>query len=481
MSNIYKNIYDENQMALDPRAEAARRRAAALRAAPAPEAVPSEEADAAQYDEEGTGETSPEEPDAETGAPAPAGPAALSPGVADVLGAGVEDPAKAAAMARAKMLLGAEEPQGRMVGPVYVAPSFLQNAAYGLKQVMGMKEFNEGTKPGPDTRKAGAMAAMGLTGDEQIDALLMSPDPGLQRAGMALLGRRKTDAAATAAREAERRRYQQQIDLEAAKQGGREALIRLRASTRPPPREPQHRPDYSVAIGPQGAYRVDRRTGEVTQVELPFGPPRGAAPGSPEAKAAEATVLEKMPADVRTKYQLYDWQSNNLPAIIRRVQGAPAGTFGPGTDVASFVPGQSFSAIARTWQDKGRTPEQITARRAVFSDAYTKIKELAGTAVTESEGNRLREFLPNGNDTPEAILAKLQGAYEEASRQRADLRSKYLSAFPESPAGGAGAAGSAPAPAPTGAPRRVTTEAEYNAVPSGARYIDSDGNERTKR
>lgn len=450
MASIYRNLYEEEDSALlDPRTAAMKRRAATLRTPtsafpPEPVGAPDEENVEAAPDDEAL-----EYVDA--GALPESAGAAPSADVPAVLHAGMEDPARASerayATARANMLLNEEAPKGQMLGQVYLAPTPISSLLYGARQATGLRALKKATAPSPDTRGPGAEAAMRLTGEEQIRALLMSADPGLQKAGAALLQQRRAEEAAAASREALRTRAVQQIDLESARQGGREALAKLRATLKPPAAGP--RPFYTVSIGPDGrAYRVDRATGSISRVDLPpAGPPPGAEPGSREAKDAEALALDRLPADVRTKYSVYDWQTKNVPTIITQVQNAPPDTFGPGTDMASFIPGESFSAAVRTWQDAKRTPEQIAARRAVFSDAYTKIKELAGTAMTQTESNRLREFLPNGNDTPEAIVAKLRGAYEESTRQRQNVRSQYLSAFPEAPTG---AAGSAPAPAPAG-------------------------------
>jgi len=460
---------------IDPRTAAARRRAATLRQATLPSApltVSPDDEEFPPLDEE--------IPDEETDY-ANQPPPAKSPSMdlSAVYGAGSEDPVKAAAMVRAKMLMEGEAPQGRQAGRVYVAPSMLETLAYGAQYLKGAHQLRKATAPGADRHVAGAQQAQGLPEDQRANALLMSNDPALQRAGAALLAQQRADASLASRTEAERLRRINAIDLESARQGGRESLAKLRASLKGPTVGP--RPSYTVAVGPQGAYRVERTTGAVSRVDLPAGPPPGAAPGSPEVKAAENLVLDKLPADVRTKYSVYDWQTTNLPNIMERVQSAPPNTFGPGSDMASFVPGQSFSAIVRTWQDKGRTPEQVEARRAVFSDAYAKIKEMAGTAMTETESNRLREFLPNGNDTPENIVAKLRGAQEEALRQKALVRDRYLPGFPDTAAPAPGAAGSAPAPVGAAGPTQIKTRADYDALPSGTTYVDPNGVTRTKR
>src|SRR5574341_1205172 len=444
---------------LDPRTAAMRRRAKTLRK-PQQSQVPLEAAltevpgeDMAPADETATPKYDAQAPGGEQDA-------------SQVLGAGAPNPELNLKSARAKALLGTEMPQGRMVGKVFVASSPLEMAAAMGGRMLGAKLQRDAMMGmDPAAHRKAAEAALRLPADQRGNALLLSQDPGFQKAGVALLAQRRADAALAARAEADRLRALQQIDLEAAKQGGRESLAKLRASLKGPATPPH--PSYTVAIGPDGrAYRVERTTGAISRAELPpAGPPPGAAPGSREAKDAEALALDKLPSDVRAKYNVYDWQTKNLPSIISRVENAPADTFGPGSDMASFVPSESISAVVRTWQDKNRTPAQIEARRAVFSDAYTKIKELAGTAMTQTESNRLREFLPNGNDTPAAIVAKLRGAYEESRRQRQNVRGQYLSGFPEAPVG---AAGSAPAPAPTGAVMRGTSK-------SGRPILSNDG------
>lgn len=107
----------------------------------------------------------------------------------------------------------------------------------------------------------------------------------------------------------------------------------------------------------------------------------------------------------------------NADRLLTTVKQNPE-AFSPRAAAISAVPGpmQGYAA-----QVLGITQEQQAMRAALLREAALEINRLYGAALSMGEGARAATFLPNPQDPPEAIIAKLQAASDwakEAARRK---------------------------------------------------------------
>jgi hypothetical protein len=82
--------------------------------------------------------------------------------------------------------------------------------------------------------------------------------------------------------------------------------------------------------------------------------------------------------------------------------------------------------VARYLRDnKQLTPDQVTARSAIYNNVSAVIKERAGTAQSAQELKRLQGFLPSEFDSAPAIEAKLNGFMDYLHERGAAVKSRY--------------------------------------------------------
>jgi hypothetical protein len=110
-------------------------------------------------------------------------------------------------------------------------------------------------------------------------------------------------------------------------------------------------------------------------------------------------------------------------------------------------------------------PEGVATRAAVAGLSAEKVHQLSGAAVSPAEFARLRPYLPASGDSADTARTKLLNLRKEAAL----IRDRH-----------AGVGKSAPAEAPGGGPKRVASDADYNALPSGTVFIDPEGKQRRK-
>lgn len=85
--------------------------------------------------------------------------------------------------------------------------------------------------------------------------------------------------------------------------------------------------------------------------------------------------------------------------------------FGTAGSIVSASPAWMQGRMASTL---GLKPEDLTARAALMRQASIELNHLYGAAVSAHEESRANTFLPNQNDTPDTIQAKLQAARDWA-------------------------------------------------------------------
>lgn len=117
-----------------------------------------------------------------------------------------------------------------------------------------------------------------------------------------------------------------------------------------------------------------------------------------------------------------------------------------------------------------------------FINAYARAISPTGT-VTVNDKEHAREMLSTADSHQQvvAIIGQLKKEMAAAGKAPGVVKEQLRSGFREPPAGNAPAAAPAPAPRPAGgAPARIQSDAEYNALPSGATFIAPDGSTRRK-
>ncbi len=153
-----------------------------------------------------------------------------------------------------------------------------------------------------------------------------------------------------------------------------------------------------------------------------------------EPKTDEFTIHQRtqaikgLPTEVQKAYTSAESVAGEIPSIIAQVEANP-GAFSKMIGGAYYLPeqwqGGTLSKIYTEMQESGLTPQEQAARIAVFRNASNIIKELSGSAVSESEKERINQFLPKANDTPEKVATKLRDALDYAQRTQGRISTDY--------------------------------------------------------
>ncbi len=179
-----------------------------------------------------------------------------------------------------------------------------------------------------------------------------------------------------------------QREMQALNAKAREDMIRLTASLRTPPQQPQPQ----IVTTPEGVFQVDR-SGKTMPLATPDGTPLSGKPAQPPGKALPVSAAGKL-------------MENNQN--LRRAEQALA--LMEGKDVG----GAKGDAEATGW--KGYVPDAILQRadkkgidaRAAIGDLGSLvIHDRSGAAVTAAEFPRLRPFIPQSTDDPATVKKKL--------------------------------------------------------------------------
>lgn len=191
---------------------------------------------------------------------------------------------------------------------------------------------------------------------------------------------------------------------------------------------------------------INKRNGEIKPIQ-----PQGGA-----SQITPGSVEERLAASYGQRMALAD----QLLSQIGK-EGYPT----TGTDLAKSLPLIGDWAGRQAMNDK---QQQYSQAQADWVRA--KLRKESGAAIGSDEmAKEIETYFPKPGDTPAVIAQKAQ------ARQIANEAMKMA-------AGKAGGSvtGVRPDGAQGGAPR-VASDADYNALPKGATYIDPNGNQRTKR
>jgi hypothetical protein len=116
------------------------------------------------------------------------------------------------------------------------------------------------------------------------------------------------------------------------------------------------------------------------------------------------------------------------------------------------------------------TPDQARYRQAQEDWVRAKLRKESGAAIGKEEMEReIATYFPQVGEGPEVRAQKRQARAVAVEAMRAS-------------AGKATVPSSVPSvePLPESGPKRIASDAEYNALPSGATFIGPDGKTRRK-
>ena len=312
----------------------------------------------------------------------------------------------------------------------------------------------------------GTPAALGMA--NQLKGMLPKPAepytlaPGARRFGAnnEMLAEAPNTAAAERVQaqiEIARQRSEDQALSRAEQNRARMDMMRLAASLRQPPAPSIV--EIADPNDPTKSIKIDARTREVI----------GSAPPRPKVDRAIPSPLQKQLTEAAELADATDrFRTTFKPEYAgKTITGELGNTVGR---VMGDDTGQS-----QWWQDYELHQSQV--RNKLFGSALTapEIEAWNKSAINprmnadEVRKNLVRRDMLEKRGLERVTRGALAGGYNPAQ----------IEAFTGRAAGQAAPA--APAPSTTAGPARISSDAEYNALPSGATYIAPDGSTRTKR
>lgn len=200
-----------------------------------------------------------------------------------------------------------------------------------------------------------------------------------------------------------------------------------------------------------------------------YDPERGVVVNTRTAQARPAMMgdsplgpREKLTDTQKKELASIDSQQNIVRGALKAVEDTPS-AFGMTRGLATMSGPISESVAGRFDSQK-----ESEARSYVFNVVSKVINERAGAAQSAQELARLRSFLPAETDNATQVKNKLNAFNDYLENSRAGYdRPQTSGQRPQQP----------------GAPKvpKIASDAEYNALPSGATYIDPNGVTRRKK
>lgn len=129
-------------------------------------------------------------------------------------------------------------------------------------------------------------------------------------------------------------------------------------------------------------------------------------PVQADAGATPASAWEKNVSDVGSNVAT----AGRIDQMLQVMKDNPH-AFGPAGSFVSAMPAWAQGQAARS---AGLTSDDLAARAALMRQASIELNHLYGAAVSNHEEARANTFLPNQNDPPEVIQAKLKAARDWA-------------------------------------------------------------------
>lgn len=214
---------------------------------------------------------------------------------------------------------------------------------------------------------------------------------------------------------------------------------------------------------PSGYQWTTGADGEARLTPIPGGPKDPANnPGKPLPASAAKGYLENFENLRRAEKALSLIEGKTVDGAT----GDPEAT-----GLKGYLPNQLLNRIDKAGVD---------TRAAIADLGSLVIHDRSGAAVTAAEFPRLAPFIPTEKDDAQAAQKKLKQFVTNYRATIQDAENFYRASGYNVPSPSTAAAPrAAPAPAQGGA-QRISSDAEYNALPSGAVFIGPDGKQRRK-
>lgn len=222
----------------------------------------------------------------------------------------------------------------------------------------------------------------------------------------------------------------------------------------------------------QGRLRLDQEAPRGTPLDTANGPvlvdPRSAT-ARPITDATGKPVPAKLPESARKEIDSLDAQAAAVQSALDSVRQTPS-AFSMQRGLATLG-GTISESVAGRMDSEG----EQKARAFVFNNVSKIINERAGAAQSAQELARLRSFLPAETDNDKQVTAKLQ-AFQEYLRVQRDTFSTPVNQRQP----GATQAQPQQRPQQGSQPVRITSDADFSSLPSGALFVGPDGKTRRK-
>ncbi len=182
----------------------------------------------------------------------------------------------------------------------------------------------------------------------------------------------------------------------------------------------------------------------------------------PAATMDGKSLPAKLPDATKKELASIDSQISVIDGALKDVRGTP--------DAFSFQRGLATMTgpLAESVAGRFDSSAQRDARSYVFNVVSKVINERAGAAQSAQELARLRSFLPAETDNAQQVADKLESFKGYLADVGNGLQAGRYNPQPKPGAGG------------ESAPARITDDAGFNALPSGALFIGPDGKTRRK-
>lgn len=180
--------------------------------------------------------------------------------------------------------------------------------------------------------------------------------------------------------------------------------------------------------------------------------------GAPSILAGVAPPSREMPAAMAEKFAQNSVTLGKIDQAIELVRNNP-GALG----LKNYAPDMIVQRM---------DPEGVRVRAMIADIGGQKIHDRSGAAVTVGESERLKPYIPAATDSPPVAEEKLRLFRAEY----ADMQRALASGASIKQAASRGEAGGVPG----AQPRRITSDADYAALPSGTVFIGPDGKTRRK-
>lgn len=254
--------------------------------------------------------------------------------------------------------------------------------------------------------------------------------------------------------EADARAADLRRELQASQDASRKDMVRLAASLRPAPT-----PTVTEIVKDGKKLKVDARDGRVI----------GDAPTTGKGNGMSPTAQKEL---IQTDEEIQGGQA----ALISLQQAKDI------NDKAMGFKGAGVVSSIGTLLPEGIRPDVVDATEnldnILTAGALPQLKAIFGGLPTEGERKVLLE-IQGSSSKPASVRKEIFARAEAAAKKRLEFSQQKAKALRDGTYFSGDGGSEAPA-APSAEPKKVANDADFAALPSGAIFIDPQGNQRRK-